>query len=446
MSKNFVYESFEDYLNYRILIESSEDTEDLMYKSISEANSPSGNKNKPWDFQFPSGKFKASDVTADQRKSLENDFLTRVVPALDDPRYLGKKLKISLEAASSKVPVKPGGALAQELKKAGYSPDNEGLCNARAKTVSDLIFDIVYKKYAPKGMDKKKFAKMSRDKVEFSGVPKPNLGPEYVPGTDNPDDPKYKENQYISALLEPIGGNINEDTIIRCNKKTNFKGGEATSANGFKGYNKTVYLAAKAGTLMNITFDPFTIPDSILFYYFGQVKLSPFAGGLGAKYAIPYTPEAEQRMKEAGNKIYTKEKIGGAEYLVQDYKRTLNEIINKGGKLVSSIESTLKSLGLPPIKEVCPDFFDANGKIEVYSNQTIEESEKEASETDVEAFKKTIELLKKGLLPESPRIEKTSHSVELTKSAAVDAVTLVAFSPVSGTSFALTTNCKNPSS
>jgi hypothetical protein len=442
MSKNFIYESFEDYLNYVLLIESEEGCKECNEKSILEAGAPAG-KPDPWEFQFSSGKYKASDVNAAQKKALENDFLKRVVPVLDDPRFTGQKLKISVEAASSKVPIKAGGTLAQELKKSGYSEDNKGLCDARAKTVTDLIGDIIFKKYAPKGMDKAKYLKSLGSKVVFAGVSKPDIGPDYDPGTDDPKDMKYKENQYISALLEPLGGKIRDDLKIKCNNDTRFEGGEATEANGFKGYNKTVFIDAKSGTIMKIKFDPKTIPDSILFSYFGQHKLSPFSGSVGAKMAFPWSEKTEEdmknRYKQSGNaKVYTVENLGGTKYIVHDYKRTLNEIINKGGKLVASIESTLKSIGLPPIKEICPDFFDSSGKIQVYSNRSTEEASKS------EALALTADLIKRGFIKESPMVGKTSTSILVTKNIASDSVTLVAFSPVSGTVFNIITTCTPP--
>jgi hypothetical protein len=438
MSKNFIYESFEDYLNYVLLIESEEGCKECNEKSILEAGAPAG-KPDPWEFQFSSGKYKASDVNAAQKKALENDFLKRVVPVLNDPRFVGQKLKISLEAASSKVPLKAGGTLAQELKKLGYSADNKGLCDARAKTVADLIRDIIFKKSAPKGMDKEKYLKSLDSKVVFAGVSKPDIGPDYDPGTDDPKDMKYKENQYISALLEPLGGKIRDDLKIKCNSDIKFRGGEATEANGFKGYNKTVFIDAKSGTTMKITFDPQTIPDSILFSYFGEYKLSPFAGGLG-RYYVSTIPKKDDKPRSTGegDPPFTEIKFDGKTYLVRDYKKYLNDTVNKGGKLVASIESTLKSIGLPPIKEICPGFFDAAGKIEVYSNRSLEE----ASESNT--LRDTVDLIKRGLIIKSPMIGKTSTTITVTKNIASDSVTLVAFSPVSGTVFRIMTSCTSP--
>jgi len=440
MSRNFVYESFEDYVNYLLLIESEGDCPTCPKTSINEAEG--GTPKKPWDFKFDSGKFKASDVTEDQRKALENDFLTRVVPALDDPTYVGRKLKISLEAASSKVPIDPNGAVAKALKAAGYTTDNKGLCNARAKTVTGLIGDIIFKKYAPKGMDKMKFLKSLNDKVEFAGVAKPDIGPDYTPGTDDPKDNKYKENQYISASLEPKGGRTPGDLLISCNADNRKTGGVADAANGFIGYDKTVYLGARAGQTVKIKFDPFTIPDAIIFSYFGENKLVPFSGDLGRYWVkgLASDTELKQRLEDSaktkGGVPGTEKKIGGKTYLVQDFKKHLNDTINKGGVLVKSIENKLKSLGLPPISQICPEFFDSDGKIEVYATKS---PDKVKSDTD--SVIQTAKMLASGELEKSPMLKDTQAYLTVQKNITRDAVTLVAFSPVSGTSFSVVAEC-----
>lgn len=440
MSRNFVYESFEDYVNYLLLIESEKDCPTCPKASINEAEEDTSKK--PWDFKFSSGKFKSSDVTPEQRKSLEKDFLTRVVPILNDPTYVGRKLGISLEAASSKVPINPNGSVAKALKEAGYSADNKGLCNARAKTVTNLIGDIIYNKYAPKGMDKEKFLNSLADKVEFKGVAKPDIGPEFVPGKDNPDDNKYKENQYISAMLEAKGGKTPPELLIPCNSQSSKKGGVADASNGFIGYDKTVFLNAVAGQEVKITFDSYTIPDSIIFSYFGENKLVPFAGSVG-RYLVKGLA-SDTKLKASIDKLVsenngvpaTEMTIGGKKYLVQDYKKYLNETINKGGVLVKSIEKKLKSLGLPPISKICPEFFDAQGKIEVYASKSPENVKSPSNEVN-----QTAKMIADGQLDKSPTLEDSQISISLKKNITRDAVTLVAFSPVSGTAFGVTATC-----
>ncbi len=440
MSRNFVYESFEDYVNYLLLIESEGDCPTCPKTSINEAEGDT--TKKPWDFKFDSGKFKSSDVTEAQRKALENDFLTRVAPVLDDPTYVGRKLKISLEAASSKVPIDPNGSVAKALKAAGYTADNKGLCNARAKTVTDLIGDIIFKKYAPKGMDKTEFLKSLDAKVKFAGVAKPDIGPDYTPGKDDPKDKKYKENQYISAMLEPMGGKTPPELLISCNKENKKTGSVADASNGFIGYDKTLYLEPQAGQKVEIKFNSFTIPDAFIFSYFGENKLVPFSGSVGRYLVKGLASDADlkQRLEDGaakGGVAGTEMKIGGKTYLVQDYKKHLNTVINKGGRLVKSIEGKLKSLVLPPISQMFPEFFDSNGKIEVYATKSPDE----LVATKSEEVDKTSKMLANGELEKSPLLKNTQISITVEKNITRDEVTLVAFSPVSGTAFALETKC-----
>ena len=129
-------------------------------------------------------------------------------------------------------------------------------------------------------------------------------------------------------------------------------------------------------------------------------------------------------------------KIEGETYLVQDYKKHLNTVINKGGRLVKSIEGKLKSLGLPPISQICPGFFDSEGKIEVYATKSPGEVDSPSEEVT-----KTSKMVASGELKKSPVLEDAQVSITIQKNITRDAVTLVAFSPVSGTSFALETEC-----
>jgi hypothetical protein len=277
--------------------------------------------------------------------------------------------------------------------------------------------------------------------VEFAGVAKPDIGPDYVPGKDDPKDSKYKENQYISAMLEPTGGKTPGDLLVACNSKNSKRGGVADAANGFIGYDKTVFLSAKSGQKVKIKFNSFAIPDSFIFSYFGENKLVPFSGVVGRYLVKGLASDADlkKRLEEAattGGVPGTEMKIEGETYLVQDYKKHLNTVINKGGRLVKSIEGKLKSLGLPPISQICPGFFDSEGKIEVYATKSPGEVDSPSEEVT-----KTSKMVASGELKKSPVLEDAQVSITIQKNITRDAVTLVAFSPVSGTSFALETEC-----
>jgi hypothetical protein len=434
MSKKFVFESLSDFINYKLLTETPNGT-------LNEADS----KSSPWDFKFDSGEFKKDDVSPDQIKKLEVDFKNRIIPVLNNQNYIGQKLNVTISSASSKVPVNPSGSVAKALKAAGYSTDNDGLCKARGNTVVELIKDLMYNTFG-EGMDRKEFLKSAEKKMEFINKPMPNIGPDYDKSKgDNPDDQKFKDNQFISATLVASGEPIGDDIKISCKMDKSFSGRKADASNGYAGYDKTVYLTAKAGQKMEIFFDPLVIPDAILFSYSGkEIKLSPFMGAFGAKYIRgEYSKEKEDALnadaKAGKNAPGKRENIGGKNYLVIDYKDYLNNVINKGGSLVKAIETKLSSLGLKPIKELCPEFFDSAGKIEVYRNKDL--SEIKIDDTN-KVWEWTYDLLKSGALKESPKADIKSLSIEVTKNAVRDAVKLVAFSPVAGTQFKIRTVCK----
>ena len=434
MSNKFVFESLEEFLaHYQSLVEAE-----------TEPNKPASSGTSPWEFKFESGKFKKDDVTPDQLKKLEDDFNKKIVPLLSNQNYIGQKLDVSISAASSKVPVSPSGNVAKELQAAGYTPDNVGLCKARGATVVNIIKDLLYKTFG-EGIDRKVFMKELDKKMTLSNKPLPNIGPEYSKSAgDNPDDQKYKDNQFISAALTVSGEKIPDDRFILCKMDKKFSGGQASAANGFAGYDETVFIRAKAGQKMQIFFDPITVPDAILFSYSGkEVKLSPFSGTYGAKWVkSEWTQEKEDLWNKnaASGKVATakKETIKGKNYLVIDYKDYINNYINKGGVLVKAIEAKLKSLGLKPIKELCPEFFDSQGKIEIYRNKNLDQI---PPSTNKENPDYTYNLLKDGSLPQSPLADTKSFSIMITKNAVRDSVTLVAFSPISGTAFNIITQC-----
>jgi hypothetical protein len=399
----------------------------------------------PWNFKFDSGKFEKLEVTQDQLKNLDEDFKKRIVPVLNNQNYIGQKLTVNISSASSIVPINPSGSAAKELKALGYKADNEGLCKARGNTVVELIKDMLYKAFGG-DMEKSEFFKTMEKKLIFTNEPNPNIGPEFSKKNgDKADDQKYKDNQYISATLSVSGENIPEGRFIKCKMNQTYNGGIANASNGYAGYDETLFLKAASGQVMEIEFDPIMVPDSILFYYTGApAKLSPFMGSLGGKYvASIWTKQDENEMNARAAKGHgipgKKEVIYGTTYLVVDYKDHLNNVVNKDGALVKAIEAKLKSLGLKPIKDICPQFFDSSGKIEVYATMDISKLGKEDFGW---AFSRTAGLLKRGQLEQSPKIDNNVMKIEVKKNIVRDEITLVAFSPVAGTEFKIKTTCK----
>ena len=442
MPNKFVYESFEDFLNYKLLMETAT-AGDLAELNINEADT----KPEPWSFNFNSGKFKKSEVTPDQLKKLDDDFKKRIVPVFNDQKLIGQKISVNISSASSKVPVNPSGSVAKELKALGYKPDNEGLCKARGNTIVELVKDMLYKAFGG-DMGESEFFKTMEKKITFVNQPNPNIGPEYSKADgNNADDQKYKDNQYISATLSASGGEkLGDDAFIKCKMDQSYKGGIANASNGFAGYNKTLFLKAASGQVMEVSFDPYTVPDSILFHYLGApAKLSPFMGDFGAIIVRgQWSKELEAQVNADAAKGVSipgkKQIIGGKSYLVLDYKDHLNNVVNRGGVLVKAIEEKLKSLGLKPIKDICPQFFDASGKIEVYT--TRDKSKIPVTKYGGDETLWTGDLLNSGELKQSPLADNSILKINVTKNITRDQITLVAFSPVAGTQFKLITKCK----
>jgi hypothetical protein len=455
----FVYESFEDFVNYKLLMETAT-PEDLEYLNETDKEDPKKgstekSKTSPWDFKFDSGKFRKSDVTEEQLKKLEDDIEKRIVPVLNNQDYIGQKVVINVSSASSKVPVNKSGAVAKELQSVGLKADNKSLCEARGNTVVELIKDMLYRKFG-KGMKEDVFFNAMDKKLTFVNKPMPNIGPAYSgENGDNPNDQKFKNNQFISATLEASGEKLPPNRFLICNTDKSFSGGKADASNGYAGYDETLYLKGYPGQTMEISFNPLSVPDAMLFHYQGEApRLTPFMGSVGAIMVYgEATPELEAKYAStqpgsiATTKLMLNNKtrlsngtmLGGKEYLVCDYKQHLNDVVNKGGVLVAAIEAKLKSLGLKTIKELCPNFFDADGKIEVYTNENPREYAQNGTKPGREL---TEYLLQYGALTSSPRIDNKVTSVTLRKSIMRDQVTLVAFSPVSGTLFQVKTTCK----
>lgn len=458
MENKFVYESFEDFMDFKLLMETAtpDDLADLNEADKEDPKKGDTEKSKtsPWNFKFDSGKFKKSDVTAEQLKKLEEDFEKRIVPVLNNQDYIGQKVAINVSSSSSKVPVNKSGEVAKELQSAGFKADNKSLCEARGNTVMGLIKDMLYKKFG-RGMKEDVFFNTMDKKLTLINKPMPNIGPAYSREKgDNPDDQKFKDNQFISATLEASGEKLPPNRFLACNTDVSFNGGKADASTGFAGYDQTLYLKGYPGQTMEVSFNPLAIPDAMLFYYPGEApRLTPFMGSVGAIMVYgEATPELEAKYASTppGSIATTKlmlnktrlsngTMLGGKEYLVSDFKKHLNDVVNKGGVLVAAIEAKLKSLGLKTIKELCPNFFDADGKIEVYTNENPRRYDQKGTKPGREL---TEYLLQYGTLTSSPQIDNKVTSVTLRKSIMRDQVTLVAFSPVSGTLFQVKTTCK----
>jgi hypothetical protein len=410
------------------------------YNKVYEDEKPETNEVE-WDFNFDSGKFLKKDISEEALKKIESDFRKGILPIMKSQDYIGQRLNVTLIASTSKVPLGPNAKSA--LKEAGYTDlSNTGLAKARLETLEEILEDLLFKYLALKTEEKEAFLTNVKNKVKITKKPKPNQGPEYKSGDDK-DSEEFKKYQKISSTIDAEGEKIEEDRKVSCNKTTSGKGGKGTSENFFAGYDKNVYIIAKAGDVMTINFDPLVIPDSFLYKYNDDYSLSPFCGSLGGIVTEPYNEAAFNKAKadaESGNGIMPeKRNIDNKFYIVKDYKKAINEIYNKGNALVNAINARIKKLGIKgDIKSLQPNFFDAQGKIEVYSTYDLS---KYTATSDNKTGLNTAALIKAKKLPMPTLVTKKDVTITVKKTFVKDSLDMIVFSPCSGTSFNLEANC-----
>ena len=417
-------------------------------QNINEEASGGIDKEIPWSFNFDSGKFKLDDIPEGDLSKIYADFEKNILPVLNNQNYIGQKIDIKLNASTSKVPV--GSGVAKELAAEKYEGNNGGLAKARLDTLGSIIKELLYKYFKKEGEERKDFLKDISDKVTITKNAQPNIGPDYKQGVDDPKDEKYKAVQKLSAVISVTGDEIPDDRKLKCNSKLVGSGKKGAAEDLYCGYDKRVYAVAKKGTTMEISFDPYTVPDSFVYSYGGKIGLSPFAGSHGGMLLRPFDQAVFDRLnaaasKPGGGESVTKEKIKGKEYIVYPYKKLLNEVYNKNNALVNAITKKLASMGEKrSIKEIQPAFFDSEGKIEVYALDL--ERLGAGTATGAEHLPFTRDAIKSGLIPKPTIIPKENFTFTLVKDFKRDAMQLAVFSPLGGTSFALNAKCTPPKS
>lgn len=400
-----------------------------------------------WDFNFDSGKFLKSDIGQDSLTKIEGDFKKSILPIMRRADYIGQVITINLIASTSKVPLGPNAKDA--LSNAGYKDlTNKGLATARLDTLESIINDLLFKFLALKDEKEEDFLKNVKNKVKIKKTPKPNIGPDYEKGTSDPKDEKYKAVQKISSSIEVTAQVIEEDRKVSCGKKTSGKGNKGSAENNFVGYEKNVFIMAKAGDTMTIKFEPYTVPDCFIYKYMGENKLSVFSGNFGGVLAEPFIQSKyDDYLKRAENgEIIKVEKrnINGKNYIVWDYKKVINEVYNKDNALVNAINNKLKSLGIKgDIKTIQPKFFDEDGKIEIYSNKEVKDMPT-GSNASASMVATTKDYITQKILPTPNVCDPIELQLKVVKTFVKDSLDLIVFSPCAGTSFALDSTCEAP--
>jgi len=424
--------SFLDFVNESRVFEQEKPSSDIN----SEIN---------WDFNFDSGKFLKSDISQELLTKIEGDFKKTILPIMKRADYIGQVITINLIASTSKVTLGPNAK--EGLSNAGYKDlTNRGLATARLDTLESIINDLLFKFLALKDEKKEEFLKNIKNKVKIKKTPKPNIGLEYKPGSDNPKDEKYKEFQKISSSIEVTAEIIDVDRRVSCGKKTNGKGNKGNAENNFVGYEKNVFIMAKAGDTMTIKFEPYTVPDCFIYKYMGENKLSVFSGNFGGVLAEPFVQSKYDdylARAEKGEIIKVeKRNINGTNYIVWDYKKVINEVYNNDNALVNGINKKIKELGIKgDIKTIQPKFFDSNGKIEIYSNKQIKDM---PSGGDNAMVANTKDYITKKILPTPNVCDPIELQLKVVKTFVKDSLDLIVFSPCAGTSFSLDATCEAP--
>lgn len=417
---------------------------------INEESTGEIDKEIPWSFNFDSGKFKLDDIPEGDLNKIYSDFEKNILPILNNPNYIGQKIEIKLNASTSKVPV--GSGVAKALTAEKYEGNNSGLAKARLDTLGSIIKELLYKYFKKEGEERNDFLKDISSKVTITKNAKPNIGPDYKQG-DDPKDQKYKDVQKLSAIIGVTGDEIPDDQKLKCNMTLRGKGNKGSAEDLYCGYDKRVYAVAKKGTTMEISFDPFTVPDAFIYSYGGKVGLSPFAGSHGGMLLRPFDQAVFDRLntaaKSGSSEAVEKQRIKGKDYIVYPYKKILNEVYNKNNALVNAITKKLVSMGEKRgIKEVQPAFFDSEGKIEVYALD-LERTAGSAgggSVTGTDHLQFTKDAIKNNFIPKPTMIPKEKYTFTLEKDFKRDSMQLAVFSPLGGTSFALSAKCTPPKS
>lgn len=400
-------------------------------------------KEIPWNFNFDSGEFLKADIDQAKLDIIEKQFKTTIMPVMNNINLIGQKIDVQLIASTSKVPVGPKAASAL-AENGGYAGNNSGLAKARLDTLESIVKDLLFKYFSKEGDDRSTFMKNLKDKVTITKKTLANQGPDYVKGDDVNDD-KFKQHQKLSLLISASGDKIPMDQLLSCSKNLSGKGLKGSPENSYVGYEKKVYLVAKKGTVMTTQFDPIMVPDCFFYSYGGTKFLSVFGGSMGSKLVEPFTQkrfdEINKRYQAGTSVAPAKEKINGKDYIVIDYKKTLNEVYNKDNSLVKAIEAKMKLMGEKrTIKEIQPKFFDAEGKIEVYA--TADPLQHPDTAPDLLPYiGGTKEAIKQKLIPAPIMAELKTFEFTLTKDFSQDFLKLAVFSPLSGTAFALKSKC-----
>ena len=279
-------------------------------------------------FQFPSGKYKVDDISPADLSKLRENIASNIISKLKEGNAWSGPTEINLVASTSTINVTPD--LRKQLSSEGFpekpgdKTGNYALCQARLKTISDLMFEML------------QIDSNNKDQMDL-------FGKIYtIKKTPIPDQSSSEKSQYIESTIKYTGQKIKDQ--INCDTPLQLSGKQATEKENFVGYsNDNVALVASPNTKVKFKFRPGNIPDC-LFWYQNPTSygLTPF---LGNKQSREKSGDGEYRgkvnalgkYKEDGN--FEKRLNEQKDALITAMKTEMSKFIDVGEaeKLINSV-------------------------------------------------------------------------------------------------------------
>jgi hypothetical protein len=335
-------------------------------------------------FQFPLGKYKVEDISPDDLSKLRENIARDILAKLKEGNAYSGPTEINLVASTSTINVTP--ALRKQLsgegfpEKSGDKTGNYALCQARLKTISDLMFGMLQ-------IDPNNKEQMDQFQKIYT-----------VKKTPLPDQSADEKSQYIESTIKYTGQKIKDQ--INCDAPLQLSGKQANQAENFVGYaNDSVALVASPNTKVTFKFRPGNIPDCLFWYQ------NPTSYGL-----TPFLGNKQSREKSGDSEFRGKVNALGTYKEKGNFEKRLN---SQKDALINAMKAEISK------------FVDA-GTAEKLINSVVLDKDGNIS-----------------VIEEDPKNTKL-YNVDVVKSPYTKDVKVRAFSPLSDTEFGIATLCSLP--
>jgi hypothetical protein len=335
-------------------------------------------------FQFPKGKYKISDIVPADLAKLRQNIATDILAKLKEGYAYSGPTEINLVASTSTINVTP--ALRNQLTKEGFpektgdKTGNYALCQARLKTIRDLMFGMLQIDPADKSQ-----------MGQFGTICT-------IKETPMPDQSASEESQYIESTVRYTGERVKDQ--INCDAPLKLSGSQADKSKNFVGYsNDNVALVASPNTKITLQFTPGNIPDCLFWYQ------DPKSYGL-----TPFLGNAKSRAASGGGSYRGKVNAYGSYETEGSFENRLNA---QKDEIIKSIKDEISKL-------------IGSGEAERLVNENI--------------LGKDGKILVKEETPENSAL----YNVEVIKSPSSKGLRIRGFSPLSDTRFGISTLCSVP--